>query len=278
MRAGRLDQAQVTFCDQGFWFLTGDTNHVPVRIRDKRRPPELHMVFGTDAIGGNHIDSVGDRVGTHHGVPSIPLAFTELGFLRCLPSDRRWVNQKISAGQGRKSGRFGEPLIPANANANFSDRRFEAAEACVTRREIEFFIKVWIVWDVHLPIDARDTSIIFNHDRSVVKQPGCAAFEQSSHDHDVFFLGNFAQSICRRSGNRLGPCELIVVLRLTEVRAGEQFLQTDQLSPFGGSQFDLFNRAVYIFNRVVSAVQLNGGDGDSLRLMLSGSSHVFFQY
>jgi len=55
-----------------------------------------------------------------------------------------------------------------------------------------------------------------------------------------------------------------VVLRLTEVRAGEQFLQTDQLRPFCGSQFDLMKRAVYIFYCVVGAAQLNRCDGDSL--------------
>ena len=105
------------------------------------------MVLGADAVGGNHIDSVGDRVGAHHGLPSIPLAYTELGFLWCLPTNRGRVDQKIGTGQRRQPGRFGEPLIPANANANFSDRRFEAAEACVARREIEFFIKVRIVRD-----------------------------------------------------------------------------------------------------------------------------------
>src|SRR5438046_634858 len=79
------------------------------------------------------------------------------------------------------------PLIPANADADFSKRRVPRAEAKIARREIKFLVVKRVVGNVHLAIHAEKFSVGVNDRSGVVVNAGRAFFKKRRDDHDAQF-------------------------------------------------------------------------------------------
>ncbi len=116
--------------------------------------------------------------------------------------------------------------------------RFEAE---IAGGEIEFLVERRIVRNMHLAVLARDRARAIEHDRGVVIQPGCAAFEQRGDDDQLEFLGQRADALGARARNRFGTVEFGDTFVLAEIRPVVQFLQQHQLGTRrgGGAQTGL---------------------------------------
>src|ERR1019366_10713286 len=102
---------------------------------------------------------------------------TELGFFARVPADRGRVDEDLGALHGRQAGGFGEPLIPANQNADAAKARVESAKAEIAGSEIVFFVEERILRDVHLAIKTEDGAVRIEDHRGIVIDAGGAAFE-----------------------------------------------------------------------------------------------------
>ncbi len=70
-------------------------------------------------------------------------------------------------------------------------------------------------------------------------------------------LGQMAEAVGGGSGDRLGQIEEGDILFLAEVLGAEEFLQTDNLGPFGGSGVNILSASGEIFFRIFAAAHLN---------------------
>ena len=98
MRSCCFDQIQITIGQQGLGRIVGcNAQKIPIRIGDKRRPPELNVVFTTDSVGGDQKDPIGNGMGPHHCLPRIELTGTKLCFLTCLPTNGGRIDEDFGA-------------------------------------------------------------------------------------------------------------------------------------------------------------------------------------
>ena len=86
---------------------------------------------------------------------------------------------------------------------------------------------------MHLAILAGDRARAIEDHRGVVIQPGGAPLEQRGDDDQLQLLGQRADALGARAGNRLGAVELVDALVLAEIRAVVQLLQQHQLGAGG---------------------------------------------
>ena len=68
------------------------------------------------------------------------------------PANGGGVDEHFGAFQGCQSCRFGEPLVPANANANFSEASLRNLKAKITGRKIKLFIETGVIGNMHFAI------------------------------------------------------------------------------------------------------------------------------
>src|SRR5262245_39222219 len=91
-------------------------------ITDERRAPELEAAVPgslvSGAVDGRDVDAVGNRMSALDRSPGVVLLHAELGFLARVPADRRRIDERLGALQGRQTRPFGTPLIPAHQNSN----------------------------------------------------------------------------------------------------------------------------------------------------------------
>ena len=120
--------------------------------------------------------------------------------------------------QRRQPGRFGIPLVPADADADAAELGAKALKAEIAGREIELFVVQRVVGNVHLAIEADLRAVGVEDDSRVVIDAGGASLEQRADDDDAMLLRGGGKGFARRAGNRLGLGEPAVVLGLAEVR------------------------------------------------------------
>src|SRR6266581_3491576 len=92
---------------------------------DETLAPKLDSIsasrgFMADAIRGRDVTAVRNCVTALNGFPGRILGRTEFFFFARMPADCRWIKNDFRAAQRRQSRRFRVPLVPANADANFS--------------------------------------------------------------------------------------------------------------------------------------------------------------
>src|SRR5207237_8906295 len=145
------------------------------------------------------------------------------------PADGGRVDEELRARKRRQARGFGKPLIPADERAHLAVARLVRVEAEVARREVEFFVVERIVRNVHLAILARDAPVRVYDDGRVVIETGRALLKQRRDDDDLLLLGQLAQRLGRRAGDRLGQFEQSAVFGLAEVLRAEKLLQADDL-------------------------------------------------
>src|SRR5439155_17990903 len=102
---------------------------------------------------------VSDRVTALDLFPGAVLIGAALFFFTRMPADGRRVEENFRALQRGQTRRFGIPLVPANADANFGVARLPRAETQIARREIKLFVEQRVVRDVHLAIDAEQRTV-----------------------------------------------------------------------------------------------------------------------
>src|SRR5262249_28735232 len=126
--------------------------------------------FQADAVGGGDVAAVGDGVAALHQFPRVVLRFAVLGLFLGVPADGGGVEEDFCTLQCRQSGGLGEPLVPADEDADVGVGGFPDAEAGVAGGEVEFFVIERVVGDVHLAIDAQDRPVGVDDGRGVVVQ------------------------------------------------------------------------------------------------------------
>lgn len=183
----------------------------------------------TYAIGRADVAAVGDGVGAHAGFPALVLSDTELGFFAGVPADCCGIEEDFGALHGGEASGFGEPLIPADKDADGGVFGFPGFEAKIARREVELFVEEWVVWDVHLAIDAQERAVSIDDGGGVVIK-ACGAFlEESGDDDHIVFFSDFRKSIGAWAWDALCEGEEAMVFGLAEVLRGAHLLCAEDL-------------------------------------------------
>ncbi len=154
---------------------------------------------------------------------------TVLGLFRHQPADRGGIEEELCAGERGEPRRLRVPLVPADEHARLGKPGVPRAVAEIARREVELFVIVGVVRNVHLPVLAQVAAVGIEDGGRIVIEPLGPLLEKRGDDHDAQFAREPAESLGTRAWHRLGEREEIVVLRLAEVRAAEQLGQADHL-------------------------------------------------
>src|SRR3954447_15197216 len=103
-----------------------------------------------------------------NGFPSGLLLCSMLLFLRWKPPNRSWVKKNLCSTHDGEPRRFGVPLVPAYQGTKFGESAFPGTKTKISRSEVEFFIELRIVGNVHLPILPQQAPVGIDHCRGVV--------------------------------------------------------------------------------------------------------------
>src|SRR5262245_9681702 len=147
-----------------------------------------------------------------------------------VPSDGSRKKQDLSTAHGCEARPFGIPLIPTDEHPDIRKASFPSPKAQVTRGEIKFFIIQWVIRNMHLAVYAEQFSIRINNCSRIVVEPGGPLFEQGSNDHNLPVCREFLKTGGRRSRNRLGKVEELMILPLAKILGPKKFLCADDLS------------------------------------------------
>ena len=158
-------------------------NDFAVRAANETLSPKLDSVaaggrFMANAIRRGDIAAVRDRVTALDGFPGGMLRRAEFLLFRWMPADRRWIENDLRAAQRGEPRRFGIPLVPANADADFAVLRLPRLKSEIARREIKFLVIQRIVRNVHLAIFAEQFSVCVDDRRGIVINARAAFLEK----------------------------------------------------------------------------------------------------
>ena len=169
MGAGEFHAAEVAGHDERGRLVGGRLgDELAVGGGDEGLAPELDAVgvhgmavgiadlLAATAVGGADEAAVGDRVGALDDLPAFVLGFSVLGFLAGVPADGGGVEEELGAVEGGEAGGLGEPLVPADEDADAGVAGVPGAELAVAGGEVELLVIKRIVGDVHLAIDADE--------------------------------------------------------------------------------------------------------------------------
>src|SRR5438128_2672723 len=153
------------------------------RRRDKTLSPKLNSIaagrcFMTDPIRGCDITAIRNRMTALNYLPSGMLCCTEFFLFAWMPADGCWVKNNLRAPQCRKPRRFRIPLVPANADADLSLRRFPCLKPQITRSEVKLFVVKGIVGNMHLAIFTEQFAVRVDNCGCVVIDAGAALLEK----------------------------------------------------------------------------------------------------
>jgi len=101
----------------------------------------------------------------------------------------------------------------------------------VPRREVVLLEEAGIVGNVHFAILADDLAGRINEHGSIVVNTSGPSLEKRSGDEHAKFASHFRQPLACRARNRLRQFEILLVLLLRKVAAGEEFLRYCQRCP-----------------------------------------------
>ena len=92
---------------------------------------------------------------------------------------------------------------------------------------------------MHLPVLARDGSILLQDYGRIMIQSGSPAFEKREHNDHSQLFGQTSEGFGRRTGNRLCLIKQFGILRLAKIKPVMQFLQYDQFRALLGGYTDI---------------------------------------
>src|ERR1043166_2812472 len=227
MRPRYIDTIPVDFGHHDLFAIGAPfRDDLAARRDDEALAPELDAVaagrrFMTDAIDRRDVTAVRDRVAALHGFPGGILGRAVLFFLAWMPTDRCRIKKNLRAAKGGEPRRFRIPLVPTNADADFSVRGRPCLESEIARREIKLFVVRRIVRDMHLAILAEITPVRIDDRGGVVINAGRAFLKKRGDDDRASFARDFLQLRRRRSRNFLGEREVRVIFALAEILGAE---------------------------------------------------------
>ncbi|MCY1390754.1 hypothetical protein D9M71_55770 [compost metagenome] len=163
-------------------------------------------------------------------------------------TDRGWVEQHFGTQQGHAACALREPLVPADANADFGVMSLPDLEAGIARVEVVLLVVAGAIRDMRLAINPKVTAIGVD-DGDAVEARAPSQLEEADRQHDLQLLGELLEARDGRVGfNRGGQLQVIRIGLLAEIRGFEQFLDQDDLralvggfanQPFGGFEISL---------------------------------------
>ena len=108
-------------------------------------PPEINPAFGAHPVDGGQKYAIGHRMAPLDRLPGIMLGFTGVQWLVVEAADSGGAKKKMGTFEGGQSGRFGEPLVPTDQNAETAIGRGVALETQVPGRKVKLLVVVGIV-------------------------------------------------------------------------------------------------------------------------------------
>ena len=179
-----------------------------------------------------------------------------------LGADGGGVEEDFRTQQRHAACAFGEPLVPADAHADFRVAGLPDPEAGVAGIEVVLLVVTGAVGNMALAIDAQIAAVGVD-DRNAVEARAAAVFEEADRQHHLQLGGKLLEMRDRRVlVGRRGEQQIVGVGFLAEVRGFEQFLDQDDLralrSRLAHQVFGLGD----IRRAIPGTGHLGGGDGD----------------
>lgn len=188
MRANEVDVIELAIGGEDAWCcVIGFGDDFTSWVDDQRGPPKFKALFHTYAVRGAEPKAVADCVGSERYTPSIVLAGTVLILFFVDPTDCRRVKKDLGASQCEQTRCFGEPLVPANPDAQFGVLGFDGCEAQVARSEVELLVEEWVIRNVHLSIRSGDRAVGVEDNGRVVVQSRSSLFKNGYDDDNAVF-------------------------------------------------------------------------------------------
>ena len=262
--AGALQRIEVEGVDKDtFLGAVQLLDFLAERVGDERRTIEGDVVaillLAADAIGSHQRHQVGSGMALLHALPVIARA--DAGVVR-FATDGGRVEQEFRAEQGHAARRFGEPLVPADTDADPCVAGLPDLEAGVARIEVVLLVVARAVRDVALAVDPEVAAIGVD-DRDAVEAGAPGAFEEADRQYHLQLPGEGLE--VGDGGvllDRGGQLQVVRVRLLAEVGGLEQFLDQDDLRTPGGGLAHQFLGAGDVRRTIPGAGHLGGGDGD----------------
>jgi len=149
--------------------------------------------------------------------------------------------------------------VVADVDADGGESGPEDRVAEIARLEEVLLPEAGRVRDVILPVLAEVGAVGVIHRRRVVVDPRLLALVHRHHHRHLVLAGVLRHQLGRRSGNRLGDVVPVRVLRRTEVRTVEHFLERQDLYPAPARLLD--ERDVDVDRRLANFLDRNGRVG-----------------
>src|SRR5690554_6743009 len=212
--------------------------------RNKRRSPKFdsrsvgNILLQAYSIGSGYIDSIGYGMAFHHIHPSTVLIGPVLLFFLWMPAYGCRVKQYLSSLKCRQSSGLRIPLVPANQGSYFSFFRRKGFEPGISRRKIKLFVKMRIIWNMHLAVETRIGAVGIDDVSAVVVDSRHSFFEERYDDDHTQFLSHCTERIKRNAIKGFRQRKHIGVLALAKIMAAIQFRKADHICTLIGSITD----------------------------------------
>ena len=229
----------------------------PVGAGDERPPPEVARAelpaLAPDAVGADERGQVRPGVPLHDAVPVV----------LAVAGDAARVEQELGALQAHDARGLGEPLVPADGDADPPDRGVPDPEARVAGVGVDLLEAAGrALGDVGLPVDAEDAAVGVD-DRAGVVVGVVRALEEVDRDDDTELLRERGHPRHGRPVERLGEGEVLALpVHEREEVGREHLLRQHDLRAGRGRLAHDAGGLLEVLLAVPAAAHLGRGDGD----------------
>ena len=174
----------------------------------------------------------------------------------------------LSPHHGGQAGRLGEPLIPADQDADVGVAGPEDLVPQVSWRKVELFVITRVIGDVHLPVFAQIAAVGIDHDGRVVIESHRPLLEKACYDDNLQFRCQLAKHFERRIAfvDPLRKAKEAPIHDLAKVTRLEKLLGAHDLRTPAGSLSYVAGGFSQILGDILAARHLN-------QTKINGSSH-----
>ncbi len=143
------------------------------------------------------------------------------------------IKQQLGPHQRHAAGTLGEPLIPADTDADLGVAGLPDLEAGVTRVEVVLLVVAGAIGNMALAVDTQVAAVGVNDGNTVEARPP-GQLEETDRQHDLKLPGQRLKVPDRRVVfNPRRELQVVRIGLLTEVRGFEQLLNQDDLRALG---------------------------------------------
>ncbi|MNQ20819.1 hypothetical protein D3C85_339160 [compost metagenome] len=193
---------------------------------------------------------------------ALPVIARRNGLVVRLAADRGWVKQNLRALQRHAACGFREPLIPANAHADFCVAGVPHFETGVAGVEVILLVVARAVRNMAFTINPEVAAVGVD-DRDAVETRAAGQLIEADRQHHLQLFGDFLEMFDRDVFfHRRRQLQIVRVRLLAEVRRLEQLLNQDDLRAFsGGFTHQPFSDFEVGF-QIPGTGHLSGGNGN----------------